>query len=250
MLDHGNQTIYHGNHTGNHTDLHGNHTAHYGNHTALHGHTGSHGGSIFGIAFTLDSNIGTYEFIAFVIGLIFLEFVIENLEIMAERRGLVPLFQKLQKELMMMGIISFTVFIYRTAANPPEGDISLEAIEMTDVIMLFMALAFIIQASFIVLYATIAGKKYLTVMRTESAALVESYRALDLNPRMSWWFHHGPSWLPGTCPLRTNIETRIIERLFVSQHKLPPEFNFAQYISILFEVRGRLDLFVQKILLR
>jgi hypothetical protein len=193
--------------------------------------------SLFGIVLYLNSNVGTYAFIAFVIGLVFLEFVVEHLERVAEYRGLVTLFQKLQKELMMMGIISFGVFIYETSAHPPPGSVLLEAMEMTHIIVLFMALAFIVQAFFLVLYATVAGRRYLSTMRTGSADLIDSYRTLEHNPRASWWFHYGSSLIPGMCPLRTNIETRIIERLFVHQHKLPPEFNFAQYISTLFEVR-------------
>jgi hypothetical protein len=207
--------------------------------TAAHASSGGgHEGtsSIFGIIVTLDSNVGTYAFIGFLIGLVVLEYFIEKLERIAEAKGLASLFQKLQKELMMMGVISFGVFIYQTAAHPPEGSILLEAMEMTHIIVLFMALAFIVQAFFLVMYATVAGMRYLTIMRTSSETLVDEYRTLEHNPRASWWFHYGSSLIPGTCPLRANIETRIIERLFVRQHKLPPEFNFAQYISMLFEV--------------
>jgi hypothetical protein len=202
------------------------------------GHGSGHEGpvSIFGIITTLDSNVGTYAFIGFLIGLVVLEYFIEKLEKIAEAKGLASLFQKLQKELMMMGVISFGVFIYQTAAHPAEGNVLLEAMDMTHIIVLFMALAFIVQAFFLVMYATFAGMRYLTIMRTSSETLVDEYRALEHNPRLSWWFHYGSSMIPGTCPLRTNIETRIIERLFVRQHQLPPEFNFAQYISMLFEV--------------
>jgi hypothetical protein len=205
--------------------------------TASHGETAS----VFGIVFTLDPDVGTTAFICFVIGLVVIEYFVEKLETMAEHRGLNSLFQKLQKELMMMGIISFCVFVYETVAHPPAGSILLEAMEMTHIIVLFMALAFIAQAVFIVIYATIAGKKYLSIMRTSSESLVESYRQLENNPRQSWWFHYGSSLLPGTCPLRSRVETRIIERLFVNEHRLPPEFNFAQYISILFEVSACYD---------
>jgi hypothetical protein len=194
--------------------------------------------TVFGIVSTVESKVGTMIFVAFLIFLILLHMGFERMEHAAEHAGLGPLFEKLKQELMMMGIISFVVFIYESSAGSGSSDTSIYmAFEMTHVIVLFMAVAFIGQAFFLVSYASTSGKRYLNALRTSSEKLLKRYKKMADNPRESWWFHHGHSLLPAYPSFRVDIEFRIIERLFISQHKLSPEFNFANYVNALFMVR-------------
>ena len=99
-----------------------------------------------------------------------------------------------------------------------------------------MALAFVTQAVFLVSYATVSGKRYLAAMRTSSADLLTQYKSLQSHPYKWWWFHYSPSALPVYPSIRFDIEFRIVERLFIYQHKLPADFNFAHYVNDLFKV--------------
>ena len=189
--------------------------------------------AVFGIVATLESKYGTITFIGFLIFLVGLEHGFENLEHMAEDSGVSMLFEKLKKELMMMGIISFVVFIFTTAGGQA-NKLLYESFEMTHVIVLFMALAFICQAFFIVSYASTAGKRYLNALRTSSMKLLRMYKKCRFDPKQWWYFHHGSSMLPAHPSFRTDIEFRIIERLFTFQHKLSADFNFANYVNMLF----------------
>lgn len=193
--------------------------------------------TLFGIISSLPSKEGTGIFIGFLILLVLLESVYSTVLESAEERGLKDLFEKLQKELMMMGIISFVVFIYETA-NPfgPESP-ALLSVEMTHIIVLFMALAFLAQGLFLTSYSVTSGKRYTLALRTDSKSLRKQYKNMKLNSSHSWWFHHGSSLLPAFPGFRTDIEFKIIERLFISQHKLSHEFNFAHYVNALFKVR-------------
>ena len=72
-------------------------------------------------------------------------------------------------------------------------------------------------------------------LRTNVKDLLHQYDGMSA--RESWWFHHGTALLPFLAPsFRTTIEFRIIERLFIYQHKLSPEFQFAHYVNRLFGV--------------
>jgi hypothetical protein len=193
--------------------------------------------SVFGIVSTVESGTGTMIFVAFLIFLIILHIGFEKLESAALQAELGPLFEKLKQELMMMGLISFVVFIFEASgAADAAGDSTFYAFEMTHIIVLFMALAFLGQAIFLVSYATTSGKRYLTALRTSSHKLLKQYKKMSNNPKQWWWFHHGHTLLPAYPSFRVDIEFRIIERLFISQHKLSPEFNFANYVNALFMV--------------
>jgi hypothetical protein len=192
--------------------------------------------TIFGIISQLRSFEGTLTFIGFLLFLVLLEWTFGFLEHAAEIRDMKELFEKLEKELMMMGIISFAVFIFDTASPSTKDGALFLSFEMTHMIVLFMALAFIFQAVFLVSYASVSGKRYLTAMRTASTDLLKQYKKLKNNRKKWWWFHHGFSFLPAYPGFRTNIEFRIIERLFIYQHKLSHDFNFAHYVNALFKV--------------
>ena len=191
--------------------------------------------SIFGIIASLHSLQGPVTFIGFLILLVFLEFIFDGLQTAATNRGYKDLFEKLQKELMMMGIISFMVFIFETLGS--SGSPNFNSFEMTHIVVLFMAFAFIFQAMFLVSYASVSGKRYLAAMRTSSLDLLMKYKSIKTQPAKWKWFHYGSSLLPVYPPFRLDIEFRIIERLFISQHKLSHEFNFAHYVNALFKVR-------------
>ena len=194
--------------------------------------------TIFGIVGSLQSFNGTVVFIGFLLFLVILESIVTNLEIAADHRGMKDLFEKLQRELMMMGIISFIVFIFQTSEpGTHEGPLFL-SFEMTHIIVLFMALAFITQAVFLVSYASVSEKRYLAAMRTSSLELLAQYKSAKCDAFKWWWFHHGSPFLPAFPTFRLDIEFRIIERLFISQHRLSHEFNFAHYVNKLFKVRA------------
>ena len=191
---------------------------------------------VFGVVASLQSPQGTFIFIFFLILLVFLEAIVSAIEAAASRRGMKELFVKLQKELMMTGVISFIVYVFSNLKYSSFAEESAPSFEMTHIIILFMALAFVTQAVFLVSYATVSGKRYLAAMRTSSADLLTQYKSLQSHPYKWWWFHYSPSALPVYPSIRFDIEFRIVERLFIYQHKLPADFNFAHYVNDLFKV--------------
>jgi hypothetical protein len=192
------------------------------------------GNEVFGNIASIPSLEFSITLIAFFFFLMFMEIIVNYVDDWARQRGLLALFEKLQKELMMMGIVSFIVFclqnFWTTVAH---YRVDLETADLTS---LFMAVGFVFQASVLVVYASFAGRRYLSAARLTPEALIEMYENLKAGSNAHWLFHNLPSFLPCWPSFRADIEFRIIERLFISNHNLPAEFNFANYLTTLFKV--------------
>ena len=199
--------------------------------------------TVFGIVAYISSPEGTVIFIGLLLFLIALESGFKYLEDIAAAKGLGKLFEKLKKELMFLGLISFAVFIFNLASRNGNNaaNVYFMSFEMSHIIFFSMGLAFIGQSLFLVLFAETSGKRYLNALRTSSETLFELYEDLrrlssSKTKRAWWWFHEASSFLPTWPAFRFDIEFKIIERLFIFQHRLSPEFNFAHYVNSLFKV--------------
>lgn len=169
-----------------------------------------------------------------------LEYAVYRLQKFVARNGYSEVYEKLKKELMILGIISFTVFIYEQASSSGVTEYLL-AFEMAHIIILFMALSFIVQAFVLIQYANLEGKRLLVALRTTSDELIQEYRKLDnADSYMEYLrkiaFFRLSSWLPLYPEFRHHIEYKIIERFFIRRHKLPREFKFSKYAHYLFKV--------------
>jgi len=201
--------------------------------------------SVFGLIGTLNSQAGTAVFICFLLLTVCLEKGFHAMLQLAEYHGLELLFHKLQSELMVMGVLSFCVLIYNVASQGQSfGTPTItEAFEMAHIIFFAIALAFVFQAFFLVLYALTAGKRYLKSLRTTSAELLGLYEQMRedrdrgvLKAKSDfWWFHKGNPLFPTLPAWRFDVEYRIIERFFIYQHDLSVTFCFAKYNAELFK---------------
>jgi len=192
--------------------------------------------SVFGMASDLNATAGATVFIGLIFLLVCLEIGFSKVEHWSEHNQSKELFEKLKKELTMMGILSFTVFVYQTAYSAATESDYYEAFEMSHIVILFIAIAFIIQASFLLHFAIAEGDNFLKMSRTTPDDLLIQYRNMKAtNPNQSWFFEKAPYWFPTIPSFRNDIRAKLIESLFINQHKLPDEFRFAQYISKLFQ---------------
>ena len=172
--------------------------------------------NIFGIITDLQVLTASVVFIGFIGFLMFMEFALGRMEHWCDKRGLKALMEKMQKELMMMGIIGFVVFMFESFSDDPaildHGGAKFLSFEMAHLIVLFMAFAFVFQACYLVWFSQIYGNIYTNAMRTEISRLIEMYQALPPTSWAFWRFHNHSSYLPFTPALRNDIEFRIISR--------------------------------------
>jgi hypothetical protein len=77
-------------------------------------------------------------------------------------------------------------------------------------------------------------------MRMDSSELLEEYREMISSASFTAWrFIHMPTWanMLSLCPpMKSHIEHKLFEHLFMNHHNLPPTFDFAKYIYYLFQV--------------
>lgn len=197
--------------------------------------------SVYGEVAEMPPAPGTVIFIA-VLGLITaLEFLFSYLQRVAARNDCEEIYSKLKEELMLLGIISFTVFVFESAATEElVNNEWFESFDLAHILILFIAIAFIVQALFLVQYATNSGRRYLLALRTSVSDLLDQFKVAKQNGIVR----------PGTIELMfsyfndsrdvanlfNNIEFKIVERRFFSIHagKVPAEFDFAKYVSKLF----------------
>ena len=95
--------------------------------------------TVFGIVADLPFIIGHCVMLGLLVILILLEYAVEYLDVKAEQYSITLLLEKLKKELMFMGIISFVVFIYGLITNPSEGDSIYSSFEMSHMICVFVS---------------------------------------------------------------------------------------------------------------
>jgi len=101
-----------------------------------------------------------------------------------------------------------------------------------------MAFAFIFQAGFLIQFARQEGVRILKTTRLTPDALIKQYQEIDSDPR-SWayyLFHYLPSWAIYSSELKMVAEYKILQRFFFHKHKLPLEFHFEKYVTLMFKV--------------
>jgi hypothetical protein len=199
--------------------------------------------SVFGLMGTLDSSASTLIFVLLLILLILLEMGFYHLEHWARANDINELVEKLKEELMLMGLLSFTIFIYTQAAGGAVTEGSkiypyFISFEMIHIVLLFVAIAFCAQASYLIMYAVRQGRSYLKSKRLSAKTLIEQVSNLKVDSPFSYWaFHSLPWWVPVNYPvLRKRVEVKIVERLFLEYQNRKEDFRFAYYISQLFRL--------------
>ena len=93
---------------------------------------------VFGIAGALNAQAAGLVFSLVIFTLVLLEIAFSKAEDWASEHETNELFNKLKKELTMLGIVSFLTFIYTSATNITSGKYY-EAFEMSHIVILFIA---------------------------------------------------------------------------------------------------------------
>ena len=107
--------------------------------------------SVFGEIGVVPSKVGVGLFEITIAVLILIEICLEKAEKYAKRNNLKELFEKLKDELLQLGIISFLLFLAQSGGIHFFRNADyFKAFELTHVIVLFIAFAFVVQAGYLV----------------------------------------------------------------------------------------------------
>lgn len=193
---------------------------------------------VFGIIATLSAKSAVVVFCCTLFFMACLEKFFKLLEAWAVRKEYGILFEKLRTELTQLGIVSFVLFIF-DALGTSFPIVYLESFEFTHVTIMFIGIAFMIQAMFLVQYASNANKELVETLREDMTDLIYKYNAFE-KESSSWqkffFYNAGPGLNFFVPKLRTDIELRLLVDVFLVAHKFPPEFDVGNYMSVLFKV--------------
>jgi len=142
------------------------------------------------------------------------------------------LFNKMQRELVLMGMISFGVFIVESAVEiDPHGDWFF-SFEIIHIVIVFMGFAFLFQAFFLMDYAHHFQTQQLKAFRKTSKELLDTFNECS-QPKTTWIGKIKSLFELNTA--QEQAEYKILRELFVQINPdLPSGFNFSAYIGILF----------------
>ena len=151
---------------------------------------------------------------------------------MATEAGQLKLFNKMQRELVMMGMISFGVFIVESAVTIDPHGPWFFSFEIIHIVIVFMGFSFLFQAFFLMSYSSSFMKQQLKAFRKTSKELYESFDELKA---VKISFFDKIQAMYDLFVTREQSEYKIIRELFVHINPtLPDNFNFSAYIGILF----------------
>lgn len=186
---------------------------------------------MFGSMVHLKPDCGTIVFIGVLVFVLLFDGAFYVLESYCKRNEFKGLLEKLSKEFMIMGFISFGTYIGFEANNFSNNE-WFDAFHFAHLVVLFVALSFMVQALLLVWMVHSRSRSLRRYAATPSELLFDQYDKLSESPSTlkHFLFHCGPVILPWPA-LRENIEYKIVQGYFIHSFNLPPEFNFAQYIT-------------------
>lgn len=186
----------------------------------------------FGSVNSIESIEGTECLIIIVVFLLIIEYInkfVDNLK--QTKIAIYFMIQKIFKELMIMGIISFSITMMETSEVVHRHINYIESIEFVHILLFFMALFYVAIAIGLIRlasYFAIENRAY-HYKDTKKVLLDAS------NPRSYFGnFLYHSEFLPGS-QLRELIEFKVFHSFFIKTYSLPPKFNFSDYLDGCFE---------------
>jgi len=180
---------------------------------------------VFGLGSSLNTSLTTYC----LVGVIAFTIAFEALTHIAERKlhgtPYMEMLSKVYKEMMIMGFISFGVFMAVQAGGVTASD-TLIAFEFAHILVFFSALLFVLSALGFIIFSARLKRIYEMCANRTADQLLTEYSLVRKSRKF-----HGLSWISGVCELRDMMEFKIVHLYFQKIYDLPNDFNFAVYMQ-------------------
>ncbi|CAM9894396.1 unnamed protein product, partial [Chrysoparadoxa australica] len=178
--------------------------------------------SVFGLGSSLSIDSSTAALVGTVLFTIVFEVSTHHLEHRVEGTPYMAMLSKIYKELMIMGCISFAVFMLVQLGGVGHTQ-AFFAFEFAHIIVFFTAMFYVLQATFLMLISYRLKGLYSVATKAPVHRLV----ALASQARQSWEFN--AHWLP-LSKLRDTVEFKLVCHYFLEAFDLPIEFDFSLYM--------------------
>lgn len=193
----------------------------------------------FGLIQSIDPTITLICFIVVVAFIIFFEHATEVLEYLLEENQMYSkIVQVIYKELMLMGVISFSIIMYqasKTGESSEKESTIIVAIDFAHIILFYMTIFFVVHAIYFIRISIYNHRRNRGHFARSIKSLVEQIEALEQKP---WW--HPARWLFHSdllllSSLRSKAEFKIVQTIFQALYLVPRNFNYPAYISGCYE---------------
>lgn len=208
--------------------------------------------AIFDQILYIRSESGTIVFISVLFFLLIFEAILHFIEKFGKEHGFEGLVEKLYREFMILGVISFgnisnylflMILIYLflllllslgtyilTEINDVTSTEYYISFHFAHFVMLFIALIFVLQATMLIYLLSIRKDTLLVYSAVSSDFLINEYEKLKSKPVRMFLFKNFPLFF-NFLSLRENIEFKIIQAYFIRNFNLPAEFKFGNYTT-------------------
>jgi hypothetical protein len=211
----------------------------------------------FGIASSLDPNISLYCFLSVVCFIIFFDYISSLVEFFLEKSPLYNrMLQLIYKELMLMGLVSFSVIMYEATNLTQEGatiDSSttsairrflssssssesvstdhkiLVSIDFAHILIFYITLFFVLHAFFLMVISIVNEIKYYKYSSDDFNELISRIETLQKFKNQRYFYES--SYWPFSF-LRHRIEYHLLKDIFHDMFLLSEQFDFAAYLSM------------------
>ena len=187
------------------------------------------GGFEFGVITSTAAVTGTETFIAVVILLVAFECLLIGVDMLRENfPSAYLMFQKIFKELMIMGILSFSVVMFETSKTFTNEEILIST-DSAHILLFFMALFYVLHAIFLVNFCRITALKnrrfHNVPIESVLSKMYEKKSSLE-----NFLFHSRIfSFFPVS--RREMVEFKIYDVFFKKTYNLSDNFAFADYLN-------------------
>ncbi len=192
----------------------------------------------FGLIQSIDPTITLICFVVVVAFVVFFEHATEVLEFLLEENQMYSkIVQVIYKELMLMGVISFSIIMYqasKTTATEEETTIII-AIDFAHIILFYMTIFFVFHAVYLIrisIYNHRRNRGYFAKSIKSLADQIEEVEKRSCWSPSKWLYHFDFFSLSS---LREKAEFKVVQTIFQALYLVPRNFNYPAYISGCYE---------------
>ena len=183
----------------------------------------------FGEVTAISSDTGTVCIIAIVLFLVLFEYVTDAVELLEEGSpATYHMIQKVFKELMIMGLVSFLIVMFETTKYASSASAVVLAVDYCHILLFFVALYFILHAFLLIRLSAYLSLQYENIHFTNIKTILEEYNEIKNKSCFNTEYFRWSS-------TSRKIEFKVMSHFFRECFLLPPQFGFSDYLSGCFQ---------------
>ena len=189
----------------------------------------------FGAVLGIDALEGSWTFLAVVAFLLTFEFFVGLLEYLVEGSTVYnQMVQKIYKELMIMGLVSFTIVMYEATVQDHSDAVVkvITAIDFNHLLLFFVAIFFVVHAIVLIKVSAGSAKEFFFMFNKPVSEVISNLDSVFANPISRFFFNM--QYLPFSSE-RELVEFKLVHRLFTDTYSMSHDFNFSFYLTGCFE---------------